>query len=173
MTATLPPVATALEFPPDYGVKPDSPLDWSGIRARLEQAPAYWLATTRADGRPHTVPLDGIWVDDVWWYGGAAQAVHVRTVAHNPGVVMHLPDTASVVIVEGVVRRVTVSPERAERLAKVSNDKYGYGQTADAYRDSLGLHPDRVLAWELEPSPFANATRFTFLRERGEAAGKK
>lgn len=160
MTST--PVATALEFPPDYGAKPDFPLDWSDVRARLEQAPAYWLATTRADGRPHTVPVDGIWVDDVWWYGGAAQAVHVRTVTNNPQAVMHLPDTAAVVIVEGVVRRVATSPELAQRLAEVSNEKYGYGQSADAYRDSLGLHPRRVLAWGAGPSPFANATRFTF-----------
>jgi hypothetical protein len=30
------------------------------------------------------VPLDGIWVDDVWWYGGAPQTVHIRNAVARP-----------------------------------------------------------------------------------------
>lgn len=64
------PTAELLDLPREYG-KPKKPLDWTAVRQDLERATAYWLATVRADGRPHTVPLDGLWVDDVWFYGGS------------------------------------------------------------------------------------------------------
>ena len=155
------PTATLLDLPQGYGA-PRKKLRWDDVRGRLEAAPAYWLATTRADGRPHVVPVDGIWVDDVWWYGGAREAVHIRTVEASPRAVMHLADPMQAVIVEGTVRRVDVEPDVAQRLADASNTKYahyGYANTADTYRDSLGLFPERVLAWTAFPN---DATRFTF-----------
>jgi hypothetical protein len=155
------PTATLLRFPPGYGT-PKKMLEWDVVRLLLEDAPAYWLATTRADGRPHVVPLDGVWVDDVWWYGGAPETVHIRNVTERPQAVMHLPDPMQPVIVEGVVQRVTLETELAQRLADVSNVKYahyGMENTADTYRKALGLFPDRVLAWTAFPK---DATRFEF-----------
>jgi hypothetical protein len=155
------PTATLVRFPPGYGTAKKT-LDWDGIRTMLEEAPAYWLATTRSDSRPHVVPLDGLWVDDVWWYGGAPQTVHIRNVTDRPQAVMHLADPMQAVIVEGVVKRVTLEPEQAQRLADVSNVKYahyGMQNTADTYREALGLFPDRVLAWTAFPK---DATRFEF-----------
>jgi hypothetical protein len=157
------PTATLLGFPPGYGTAKRT-LAWDEVRTMLEAAPAYSLATTRADGRPHVVPLDGLWVDDVWWYGGAPQTVHIRNVTDRPRAVMHLADPMQAVIVEGVVQRVTLAAERAQRLADVSNVKYahyGMGNTADTYRKALGLFPDRVLAWTAFPK---DATRFEFGR---------
>ena len=72
------PTATTLRFPPGYGTARRT-MSWGEVRARLEAAPAYWLSTARPDGRPHVVPLDGIWLDDVWWYGGSPDTVHIRT----------------------------------------------------------------------------------------------
>ncbi len=92
------PTASSLRFPPGYGTATTT-LPWPEVRARLESAPAYWLSTARRDGRPHVVPVDGIWVDDVWWYGGAPDTVHIRTVESNPQAVMHLPDPMQAVIV--------------------------------------------------------------------------
>lgn len=155
------PTATLLRFPPGYGT-PKKRLQWDVVRRLLEDAPAYWLATTRADGRPHVVPLDGLWVDDVWWYGGAPETVHIRNVTDRPQAVMHLADPMQAVIVEGVVQRVTLETEQAQRLAEVSNVKYahyGMANTADTYRKALGLYPDRVLAWTAFPK---DATRFEF-----------
>lgn len=153
------PTARPLEFPPAYGIKPGEVLSWEEVRTRLEEAPTYWLVTVRRDGRPHAVPLDGIWLDDVWWYGGAPETVHMRTVAFNPHAVMHLPDPRTVAIVEGVVRRIATSAELAERLAEASDRKYGYGQAADAYAQAYGLHPSVVLAWS---EVMRNPTRFEF-----------
>jgi len=155
------PIARSLEFPAGYGTAKRT-LAWEEVRAWLEAAPAYWLALARTDGRPHVVPLDGIWVDDVWWYGGASDTVHIRTVEANPRAVMHLPDPMRAVIVEGVVRRTNPAPELARRMAEIANTKYAhYGLKNDAstYAEALGLVPSRVLAWSAFP---ADATRFDF-----------
>jgi predicted pyridoxine 5'-phosphate oxidase superfamily flavin-nucleotide-binding protein len=155
------PTATTVRFPSGYG-KATRTIGWEEVRARLEAAPAYWLSTARVDGRPHVVPVDGIWVDDVWWYGGAPGTVHVRTVEANPHAVMHLPDPMQAVIVEGVVFRVAPTAELAQRMADAANEKYAhYGLKNDAatYASALGLFPTRVLAWSAFP---ADATRFQF-----------
>jgi hypothetical protein len=159
------PTATAIVFPRGYG-KATQLLAWDDVRARLTDAQTYWLATTRPDGRPHVVPVDGIWFDDVWWYGGAPDTVHMRAVAAEPRAVMHLPDPLRAVIVQGVVRRTNPAPERAELMAEMSNEKYahyGYQNDASAYAEAYGLHPSRVLAWSQFPT---DATRFEFA-ERG------
>jgi hypothetical protein len=160
------PTAALIEFPKGYG-RPKKPLEWATVRAELERAKQYWLATTRSNGRPHVVPLDGIWVDDVWYYGGAEDTVHRRTVEANPNAVLHLPDPLKVVIVEGDVRRSRPSPEEARRLAEASSTKYveyGYPNDPSAYAEAFGLYPRTVIAWMSFP---ADATRFTFTRGRG------
>jgi hypothetical protein len=63
------PVAELMDLPDAYG-KAETTLGWEGVRARLTEAAHYWLATVRPDGRPHVVPLDGLWIDDRWYFGG-------------------------------------------------------------------------------------------------------
>jgi Pyridoxamine 5'-phosphate oxidase len=160
------PIAELLGFPKGYGT-PKKPLAWSTVRRALEEAKHYWLATVRADCRPHVVPLDGLWLDDVWYYGGSPETVHHRAVFANPEVVMHLPDPMRAVIVEGVVRITTTTPELAARLATATNEKYaeyGYNVDASRYTDATGLYPRRVLAWTSFP---ADATRFVFDADGG------
>jgi hypothetical protein len=155
------PTGELLELPAGYG-RPKTVLRWPTVRAALEQAKHYWLATVRCDGRPHVVPLDGIWLDDEWFYGGSEHSVHYRTVLAHPMAVMHLPDPMKVVIVEGAVRQVDLARERAQRLADASNTKYaeyGYASDASAYANALCLTPSRVIAWMSYPT---DATRFRF-----------
>jgi nitroimidazol reductase NimA-like FMN-containing flavoprotein (pyridoxamine 5'-phosphate oxidase superfamily) len=155
------PTAELLEFPAPYGT-PKKKLAWSTVRRSLEEAKQYWLTTVRVDGRPHVVPLDGMWIDDVWYYGGSPATVHRRLVEKQPQVAMHLPDPWKVVVVEGVVRLTDTTPEFAQRLVDTTNEKYAeYGYQVDParYVQVLGLYPTRVLAWTNFPK---DATRFTF-----------
>jgi hypothetical protein len=73
------PIAEKLVLPQGYGQTTET-LAWDSVRAQLEQAKQYWLATNRADGSPHVVPVDGLWVDDVWYYGGSPETIHVQMV---------------------------------------------------------------------------------------------
>ncbi len=156
------PKAELLDLPRDYGT-PKKTLDWASVRDRLERALQYWVATTRPDGRPHVIPIDGIWLDDVWYYGGSPKTVRHHNLEGNASAVMHLDDPMKAVIVEGECRAVSASPDLAQRLAAASQ-KYaalGYSMDADSYSGEglWALHPRRVLAWTNYPR---DATRFTF-----------
>ena len=154
------PIAELLDLPKEYGL-PEEPLDWGTVRGELERARLYWVVTVREDGRPHVVPVDGIWLEEAWYYGGSDQTVHHRSVVANPEVVMHLEDGMRAVIVEGEVRHTTPPGPLAQKLAEASREKYGYGMDAGDYEKGgvLTLRPRRVLAWRAFPK---DATRFRF-----------
>jgi pyridoxamine 5'-phosphate oxidase-like protein len=153
------PIAELLGFPEEYG-RSATKLDWAAVRAELERAERYWISTTRPDGRPHVVPVDGIWMEDLWYYGGSEKTVHHRAVSANPNVVIHLEDAMRAVIVEGEVRVTKPSASVATRLASVSREKYGYAPSvADYRRGTQTLFPSVVLAWTEFPK---DATRFRF-----------
>ena len=56
--------------------------DWDQTRRALEDAELFWIATVRADGRPHTTPLVAVWLDDAIHFAtgsGEQKAVNLRT----------------------------------------------------------------------------------------------
>ena len=153
------PTAEPIAFPEAYG-KATETLDWSEVENRLEKAERYWLATTRPDGRPHVIPIDGIWLRGAWYFGGAPETVHQRSVKANQSIVMHLEDPMAAVIVEGAAEWAELSPEEADQLAKATKAKYGYPTKPEDYSGGVWrLAPRRVLAWNSFPK---DATRFSF-----------
>lgn len=153
------PTAERVELPEGYGTATTT-MEWGPVRERLEQAPRYWLVTTRRDGRAHVVPVDGIWLDDAWWYGGSPATLHQRNLEHDRRVVVHLEDTMAAVILEGSMERVVPPAEQASRLKAASKAKYGYGPPDAAYAAGLwALRPQRARAWSAFPD---DVTRFRF-----------
>ena len=139
-------------------------LSWPDVRTRLEQAMHYWLATTRPDGRPHVVPVDGLWVDDVWYFGGSPETIHQRNLRTHPEVVVHLPDPMAAVIVEGRAAWRRPQLADAKRLVADSKGKYGYAPPPATYiAGTWALAPRRVLAWT---SITDDPTRFEFAGTR-------
>ena len=156
---TAPERAEQVRLPDGYGT-PSTLLEWDGVAARLEGAAHYWLATVRPDGRPHVVPLDGIWLEGRWYFGGGAAAVWQRNLEANPQASLHLEDARVAVIAEGRCAFAPVADDVAERLAAASAAKYGYAPPPIAYRPGVwALTPSRVLAWTDLPT---DATRFVF-----------
>ena len=82
-----------------------APADHMRERAlsRLRAATSYWLATTRPDGRPHSMPVWGVLVGDEFWFGTAGQKV--RNLRHQPYAIVHHESADDVAIIEGVVER--------------------------------------------------------------------
>jgi hypothetical protein len=153
------PTAEPIDLPPGYG-STTTTIAWAAVVERLEQALRYWLVTTRPDGRAHVVPVDGLWVDDAWWYGGSPRTLHQRNLERDQRVVVHLEDPMAAVILEGSMRRETPPPEQAARLEAASKAKYGYGPPPGAYAAGVwALHPERARAWSAFPT---DVTRFRF-----------
>jgi len=153
------PLAELLDVPKEYGVA-EKTLPWERVRERLETSLRYWLATVRPDGRPHAVPLDGIWLDDAWYFGGSPSTVKHRNLTQNPRAVLHLEDGTSAVIVEGECAVVQAGPELAQTLHERSKAKYGFAPPPSVYASGVWrLRPVRVLSWEQYPR---DATRFLF-----------
>jgi len=74
-------------------------LPWDWARRRLADAQDYWIATTCPDGRPHTRPVWGVWVEGGFWFSTGSLAR--RNLVENPLISVHLPGTDNVVVVEG------------------------------------------------------------------------
>ena len=145
------------ELPAAYGVRagPEGLLDWRWAEARLERARTYWVATVRPDGRPHVVPVWGVWLDRRFYFGGGG--VKARNLAGNPAVVVHLESGDEVVIVEGVHDRdAAPGPALRARLREASVAKYGVGGGDEVV---IVIRPRTVLAWHRLPE---DATRWRF-----------
>ena len=153
------PTAEPIELPEGYGTATRT-MDWSAVVERLERAPRYWLVTNRRDGRSHVVPVDGLWLDGAWWYGGSPWTLHQRNLEHDQRVVVHLEDTMAAAILEGSMERLVPPAEQAERLKAASKAKYGYGFPDAAYAAGLWvLRPERARALSAFPT---DVTRFRF-----------
>ncbi|HEV3402006.1 MAG TPA: pyridoxamine 5'-phosphate oxidase family protein [Acidimicrobiales bacterium] len=154
------PRSEQLPIPPEYG-RPSRLLEWDAVEKRLEQARYYWLATVRPDGRPHVVPLDGLWVDARWYFGGSPSTVKHRNLLANPHATVHLDGGGAAVIVDGSCRIETPSRQLAEGLVAASTAKYGYAPPIEAYLGGVwALSPERVLAWT---DLTVDATRYLFV----------
>ena len=156
---TSEPRVEQLGIPPEYGA-PSKLLDWASVDARLAEATHYWLATVRPDGRPHVVPLDGLWIDRRYYFGGVASTVKHANLMANPRATVHLEDAGAATIVEGTCAITLPSEEQAEALVAASISKYGYAPPIGAYLSGVwALSPSRVLAWT---DLTVDATRFVF-----------
>jgi hypothetical protein len=112
------------------------------------------------DGRPHTVPVDSLWLDGAAWFGGSPEAVKHRNLVADNRASLHLPDAEAVVIVEGRCELVTPDGPTVRRLRAASKQKYGYAPPASSYAGGVWrLRPSKVMAWTALP---VDATRFRF-----------
>ena len=93
-----------------YGVPsgPHGALAWSWARERLAACHNFWLVTADATGRPHAMPVWGVWLTtgsgDTFWFSCAPTARKARNLAANRQVVVAVDDTVEVVSVEGTAR---------------------------------------------------------------------
>jgi nitroimidazol reductase NimA-like FMN-containing flavoprotein (pyridoxamine 5'-phosphate oxidase superfamily) len=92
----------------DYGVPADpaGALPWSWAQERLVRNKNYWVVTASASGRPHALPVWGVWLPetDRFWFSCSPNARKVRNIAENPRCVVTVDDTVECVSVEGRAR---------------------------------------------------------------------
>jgi hypothetical protein len=100
-------------------------LPWSHAEDRLINSRSYWICTARPDGRPHAIPVWGMWVDGALYFGTARDARKAKNIANNPAVSVHLESGDDVVILEGEAIEIDVSGKKLRaKLDAESKRKY-------------------------------------------------
>ena len=101
---------------PDYGVDTDAwePLPWSWAAARLTSARNFWVVTVSGDGRPHAMPVWGVWDDKAsrFTFSCGPRARKARNLAENPRVVIASEDTVECLSIEGRAEPLTDEARR-------------------------------------------------------------
>ena len=118
-----------------------SPMPWTKGSERLAGGSTYWLATVRPDGRPHLMPVLGVWVDGVLHFSAGPDTQKARNIAANPQVSVSTEGDGSDVVVEGAAVAVR-DGRRLDRVATAYAEKYGWQvEVRDGTFDAAGGAP--------------------------------
>ena len=137
-------------------------LPWSWATARLESSHDYWLATQWPDGRPHVMPVWGVWAQDAVWFSSSFGSRKARNLAAHPRAVITTDDPLQPVIVEGDVELAG----RAEQVASFTawvNAKYATDYGVDFFANNACYRLRPIWAFGLTEGDFTGSpTRWTF-----------
>lgn len=174
VTAPSDPVRDRPGIPQSYGIHSgeEGMLPWAWARRRLEVAQNYWICTTRPDGRPHAMPVWGVWVEDALLFGTGRDSRKARNLAANPHVAVHLESGDDTVIVEGVAEELhdaaLLAKGDAAYRAKYIDPGTGEGFHLSPGEDGSGVYyvrPRVAQAWREANYP-QSATRWRFGERR-------
>jgi nitroimidazol reductase NimA-like FMN-containing flavoprotein (pyridoxamine 5'-phosphate oxidase superfamily) len=122
---------TTGQIDPRYGDASATAPAWEEIERLLTDAQLYWIISVRADGRPHAVPLVGVWHDGAFAFCTGPEEQKARNLDTNPRVAVTTGATGAAgwatgkdVVVEGTAARVTEG-ETLQALADAWFAKYG------------------------------------------------
>jgi len=149
--------------PADYGLKPRKHyLPFAHAETRLTKSRNYWICTARPDGRPHSSPVWGFWIDGALYFGTGRASRKARNLAHNAAVSIHLDSGDDVVILEGTVTEVDLADAAMiKKLDAASRTKYKMPLMTTPEVVLYSVRPRVVLAWTEKDFPY-NATRWQF-----------
>jgi hypothetical protein len=154
-----------------YGIQPIGNgadlIPWAEVNQKMAEARNYWVSTTRKNGAPHAMPVWGVWLEGVFYFGTGSNSVKARNLVLNPAIVVHLESGDDVVILEGIAEKITDKTLLKHIYVDVYGPKYDLDMSAQADDDAgptYALRPTLAFAW-LE-SDFPNtATRYRFNSE--------
>ena len=133
------PKATRPEIP-GYGLSKSKKglLPWKWAEDRLKKSRQYWIATTRADRRPHLMIVWALWMDGLLYFSTGKQSVKARNLAQNPHCVMATERADEGVILEGMVETER-DVQRIREFIRLYEKKYKW---------KLGKMAERMLSLE-------------------------
>lgn len=136
-------------------------MPWRWASREMARSRNYWVSTTRPDGRPHSMPLWGVWVDDAFYFSTDRGSRKARNLSANSALVVHLESGDDVVILEGNAKLVN-DPKVLSRIDDAYFAKYKMrvlGIPGDV--GIFGLRPRVAFAWT-EKNFNKIATRWRF-----------
>jgi PPOX class probable F420-dependent enzyme len=153
---------------PGYGVLPADQgtglLPWAEAERRLTVSHDYWVATVRPDGRPHVMPVWGVWLDSRLWFSSGLRSRKARNLAVDPRCTVTTDDARDPVVLEGTAERVT-DLDRIAGFLDAVNPKYDAAITVDfldpQVNGTFAVRPAWVFA--ISEDDFSGSpTRWTF-----------
>jgi nitroimidazol reductase NimA-like FMN-containing flavoprotein (pyridoxamine 5'-phosphate oxidase superfamily) len=152
------------KLPENWHVPNDPKLwiTWAHASDKLAREKVYWVSTASPRGRPHAVPVWGIWRKNMFYFETDPKSVKGRNLSSNPSLIVHVQDGMDTVIVKGNARR-----EKTARvlswLRKDYTKKYRY--TPDWSNDRkqivFRVEPGTVHAWKA-PRMHRSLVKFIF-----------
>jgi len=147
---------------PGYGIDEEDRkglLTWSWAASRLSKTQNYFLATTRSDGRPHVMPLWGIWMNDSFYFSTGGKSVKAQNLAANPNCVLCPGGADEAVILEGKATRVR-DKKILKKFATVYLKKYKF-DPSEMNEPVFSIRP-RTVFGQIEKTFVKTATRWSF-----------
>jgi len=120
-------------YMPGYGMmfmKGKGPLDWKWASDRLANAHNYWLTTVCPDGRPHVMPIWGVWIDSAFYFSTGRRSRNSLNLKMNGNCIVCPEDAREAVILEGAASEVNDS-HLCKRFLEVYKKKYDWDIDAD------------------------------------------
>ena len=89
---------------PGYGVSEsrEGVLPWSWALTRIENSRNHFIASTRPDGRPHVMPVWGVWCDDRYVFSTGITTVKSKNLLRQPAIAVTFEDEKYAVVLEGI-----------------------------------------------------------------------
>jgi Pyridoxamine 5'-phosphate oxidase len=162
------PISAERPHMPGYGILPADEggglLAWSEAERRLTVAHDYWCATVCPDGRPHVMPVWGVWLGGRLWFSSGLGSRKARNLAADRRCTVTTDDARDPLVIEGTAERLTDAGAIASFVAAM-NAKYDAGMSTGfqdpAVNGTFAVRPIR--AFGLSGDDFAGSpTRWTF-----------
>jgi hypothetical protein len=153
-------------YMPGYGIlgadEGSGLLPWSWAEQRLKSSHDYWLATVWPDGRPHAMPVWGVWEKGSVWFSSSGASRKTRNLAANPRATITTDNARQPVVVDGIVERV-VADDVIAAFARWVNAKYGTDYSVDFFAGNCCFRLRPTSAFGLTDGDFAGSpTRWVF-----------
>ena len=151
-------------MPGGYGLESEPTeemVPWSAVGKQLADARNYWIVTASPTGRPHAMPVWGLWLDGAFYFSTDPSSRKAQNLAANPRLVVHLESGDDVVILEGAAEQLS-GESVPSGFADAYDAKYGF--RFDPSDPAIGVYRLRahvVLAWREKDFP-KSATRYRF-----------
>jgi len=112
---------------PGYGMQPAGEgtglLPWSWAEERLVASRNYWVVSRWPDGRPHAMPVWGIWHEETFWFSSSKPSRKSKNLSADPRCVVTTEDADNPVVVEGIAELIA-GPNDLATLLGLENAKY-------------------------------------------------
>jgi hypothetical protein len=120
-------------------------LPWAWATDRLAASHDYFVATVTPAGRPHLMPVWGVWDEGSLWFSCGPASRKARNLAADGRIALATDDALAPVVLEGVAHRVT-DPAAVERFARATNAKYDTDYAVQFFADNacFRVAPERV-----------------------------